>query len=71
MRSKVDAGRITSSAPAPTRIVRWHAEDKAPPGIVLGGQWLYRKSDVARWLDRQHQEQTKAKQPPRKGRSRR
>jgi hypothetical protein len=35
-------------------IANWQQADKGPPIIVLGGQILYRKTDVTKWLDQQH-----------------
>jgi excisionase family DNA binding protein len=53
---------------AVSTIARWQHEGVAPPSISLGGQLLYRKSDVVKWLEQQHQ--TQAAKALKRGRGR-
>ncbi|MBV8358616.1 MAG: helix-turn-helix domain-containing protein [Deltaproteobacteria bacterium] len=55
---------------AVSTIARWQHEGVAPPSISLGGQLLYRKTDVAQWLERQHKLQDAKAQKRERGRPR-
>ena len=44
-----DCGEVLAVARMP-----WQHAGVAPPSISLGSQLLYRKTDVAQWLERQH-----------------
>jgi predicted DNA-binding transcriptional regulator AlpA len=55
---------------AVSTIARWQAENAAPPSIWLGGQLLYRKTDVAKWLEQQHKIQAATAKKRERGRPR-
>jgi hypothetical protein len=56
---------------AVSTIARWQHDKEGPPSILLGGQLLYRKTDVAKWLEQQHTVQTaKNVKPRQRGRPR-
>jgi predicted DNA-binding transcriptional regulator AlpA len=55
---------------AVSTIARWRHDDEAPPSIWMGGQLLYRKSDVAKWLEQQHKIQAAKAQKRGRGRPR-
>jgi hypothetical protein len=56
---------------APSTIARWDAVREGPPGFLLGGQKLWYKRDVAKWLEQiRKNQQAKAVKPRRKGRPR-
>jgi excisionase family DNA binding protein len=55
---------------AVSTVARWQHDNEAPPSISLGGQLLYRKTDVARWLEQQHKTQAAKAQKRGRGRPR-
>lgn len=34
-------------------LARWHWQRIGPPSVMLGGRRLYRRADVARWIEQQ------------------